>query len=229
MGAAGAGGRGAAPNRDAGGNNDAGRAGAGASTGGISGSAGASGSAAGSTGGASGTGGAPACVPTAEQRYMHDSIPPAPHIDAGLDPAAYNSRPPSSGLHCAEWGAYTTFTEQAPLPACNFVHNLEHGAIVFFYNCPLGCPEIVAGLKQVMADTPDDPNCSASFGIKRLVLTPYAEMEATVAAAAWGYTWTSSCPTLDSDARNSLLNFVGAHWGGDAPEPTMCNNGTVTP
>jgi hypothetical protein len=222
--------------QDAGAGRDAGVAGSGSSgSGGAAGSVGTAGDASGSGGtgggGAAGSGGSPACVPTGDVEYPHDSNPPTPHLDAGLPASAYTSQPPCSGLHCAAWGTYTTFDEQSPLPACNFIHNLEHGAIVFMYNCPAACPELVAALKEVMAMTAGDPDCLASFGFNRLVLTPYSEMEATVAAAAWGYTWTSNCPTLDSNARASLLKFVGDHWGthGDSPEATNCNQGSITP
>jgi hypothetical protein len=96
---------------------------------------------------------------------------------------------------------------------------------VLLYNCPRGCPEIVEVLAGIMAAPPDDPDCIAP----RLVLTPYEEMDATVAAAAWGYTWTADC--IDADARGSLVAFIEAHIGtrGDAPEPAVCGNGGFAP
>jgi hypothetical protein len=111
------------------------------------------------------------------------------------------------------------------LPACNFVHNLEHGAIALLYNCAQGCPAIVASLQAIIDDPPRDPDCAAS----RLLLTAYSEMQPRVAAAAWGYTWTSDC--LDTAAEESLRAFIEAHLGsgGDAPEPTVCPGGSVAP
>jgi Protein of unknown function (DUF3105) len=173
--------------------------------------------------GASGEGARGECDPSA-QEHEHDSMP-AMHVPVPLAASTYNSSPPSSGPHCPAWGRYAVYGEDAPLPACNFLHNLEHGAIVLLYNCPDGCDEIVADLEQVIADAPEDPECGV---VKRLLLTPYAEMEATIAAAAWGYTWTADC--LDDGARESLLDFIAAHRGpaGDAPE-SVCGDGSIGP
>jgi len=212
----------------------AGRSGsAGSSTGtGTDDDAGASGSGAGGAGGAdadagsigaAGEGAQSDCDPSA-QEHEHDSMPAA-HVQVPLAASSYNSSPPSSGPHCPVWGRYTVYGDDAPLPACNFIHNLEHGAIVLLYNCPDGCDETVAALEQVIADAPDDPECGA---VKRLLLTPYAEIDTTIAAAAWGFTWTADC--LDGGARDSLLEFIAAHRGpaGDAPE-SVCVDGSVAP
>jgi hypothetical protein len=189
----------------------------GASTGTDAGASGAGGA------GASGEGAQGDCDPSA-QEHEHDSMP-AMHVPVPLPASTYNSSPPSSGPHCPAWGRYAVYGEDAPLPACNFLHNLEHGAIALLYNCLDGCDEIVADLEQVIADAPDDPECGA---VKRLLLTPYAEMDATIAAAAWGYTWTADC--LDDGARASLLDFIAAHRGpaGDAPE-SVCGDGSIGP
>jgi hypothetical protein len=164
------------------------------------------------------------CDPRALE-HAHDSMA-AMHVPQPLPASDYNSSPPSSGPHCGTWGQYTVYADPA-LPACNFLHNLEHGAIVLLYNCPSGCPEIVQQLAQVIQDAPADPDCGSAG--KRLLLTPYAEMDATIAAAAWGYTFTAEC--LDDTARTALLGFITAHQGsaGDAPEPTVCANGSVGP
>jgi hypothetical protein len=163
------------------------------------------------------------CAPRA-QEHPHDSIA-AMHVPQPLPASDYNSSPPSSGPHCGTWGQYTVFADP-PLPACNFLHNLEHGAIVLLYNCPDDCPEIVQQLAQVIQDAPADRDCGNA---KRLLLTPYADMDATIAAAAWGFTFTAEC--LDDAARSALLDFITAHQGsaGDAPEPTVCAGGSVAP
>jgi hypothetical protein len=164
------------------------------------------------------------CTPIGEINHPHDSEA-APHIAEPLPASSYNSSPPSSGSHCNTWGHYATYGATRPLPACNFLHNLEHGAIVLLYNCPEGCPEVVETLEGIIAAPPDDPDCIAP----RLVLTPYEEMDAKVAAAAWGYTWTSDC--IDDAARESLVDFIEAHIGtrGDSPEATICGNGGFAP
>lgn len=163
-------------------------------------------------------------MPTGEIEQVHDSTAQM-HIAEPLPASAYDSSPPSHGPHCGTWGYYATYGEARPLPACNFVHNLEHGAVVLLYNCPDGCADVVAQLQGILDAPPDDPDCL----VPRLVLTPYAEMEARVAASAWGFTWTSDC--FDDAARQALIAFIEAHLGsaGDAPEPTVCGNGGFAP
>lgn len=171
-----------------------------------------------------GTDGGPGCSFVGTQAHPHTSEP-AMHVGQPLAPADYNSSPPSSGPHCGSWGQYTTYAPSAPLPACNFVHNLEHGAIALLYNCPQGCADLVAALQAVLDDPPMDPNCAAP----RLLLTPYADMQTKVAAAAWGYTWTANC--LDAAAVASLRTFIATYIGtrGDAPESRVCQGGSVRP
>ena len=220
----GSGGRGgsAAGGSDAG-EPDAGDAGGAGGSGGRGGAGGSGGT--GGSGGSGGTG--PACVPTGEQMFASLG---AEHTSTPQDPSTYNSRPPSSGTHCDAWGRWAEFTPAFPLPACNFLHNLEHGSVVLLYNCPDGCNDVVELLRQVVADAPLDPNCSGQ-GIKRLLITPYADMEAKVAAVAWSYTWTSDC--TDADTHDDLIEFITRHWGTNpadrAPEPTICGHGSIAP
>jgi Protein of unknown function (DUF3105) len=214
---------------------ETGEAGEGAGTGGSGQSGGSGGAGAGSGGageGAGGSAGTPACVPTGETMHVtedadHVPVPPAAQVTS---PSDYGSDPPSSGLHCEAFGMYTTFTEAKPLPLCNWVHNLEHGAVVLLYNCPTPCPEIVDGLEQVIAGPLPDPDCTGA-GLKRLILTPYDGMSARFAATTWGYTWTSNCDTITAADRAALHDFIEEHWGtrGIAPEKDLCYQGSVTP
>lgn len=233
----GSGGSGDVAERDAGerdaGGRDAGEA-PGGGSGGASGSGGSSGGGGSSESGSGGSGGSeePACVPVGERMFNHDNVT-SPHLTAPEPPGFYNSSPPSSGEHCDVWGKWGEYPAQNPLPACNFVHNLEHGSIVLLYNCPDGCDDIVMLLRQVMDDSGPDPDCQ-SEGIKRLVLTPYKDMSVRLAASAWGYTWTSDC--IDDSTHDALLAFIHKHWGtvpnagaGEAPEPSYCAQGSFTP
>jgi hypothetical protein len=164
---------------------------------------------------------------TCEVRVEQHPRLAGPHIGAPLPPSAYNSSPPSSGPHCDQWAQLTTFTPARPLPACYFLHNLEHASVALLYNCPDGCTELAESLEQVKADSAADPDCTG----KRVLITPYADMDAMIAAAAWGFTWTSDCPELFEPARESLLEFIAAHLGsnGLAPEPRVCGDGAIAP
>lgn len=145
----------------------------------------------------------------------------SPHIlPAGYDPAAYNSNPPSSGPHCTSWGQYTSFTTR-PLPRCNYIHNLEHGAVVLLFNCPTGCPEVTTAFHDFVANYRDDPFCL----VPRLIVTPDADLSTKVAASAWGATFTADC--LDAPARALLAQFARDHQN-KAPED-VCAGGGVVP
>jgi hypothetical protein len=134
----------------------------------------------------------------------------------------WNSNPPSSGPHYPIWAAYQAYT--TPVPRGYYVHDLEHGAIVFLYQCPSGsCPEVAAELQAVSDSLPDDPLCtSADAGVRvRTVITPDPLIDVPVAAAAWGWVYKAQCfdePTLKA--------FALDHYG-HGPED-LCGNGTTS-
>lgn len=83
----------------------------------------------------------------------------ADHVQDGADPGPYNTDPPSSGRHYAsslEAGFYTDedLDDLGPFPEGYLVHNLEHGYVIFWYNCDLlstvACTELTAQIKDVM-------------------------------------------------------------------------------
>lgn len=141
------------------------------------------------------------------------------------DGVTYNSNPPSSGPHCGALGRYAVFGQSKPLPRCNYLHNLEHGAVVLLYKCDGECPEIVAALTSVR-DQIVDSECTFT---KRVILTPDPDLNTLVAAAAWTTTWTSDC--VNDDALASLTTFINANLGGAgvAPEGNLCGDGSITP
>lgn len=154
------------------------------------------------------------CTPEGER--MHTIIPSSQV--SSTDGVSYSSNPPSSGPNCGAGGSYGAYPDSQPLPRCYWINNLASGGIVLLYNCPGGCPDIVAQLGLVVRDA-TDPDCSST---KRIVVTPYPQMDAKVAAVAWGYTWKSGC--LDGSSRRALTDFVDAHFGSNGVAP-----GRLTP
>jgi hypothetical protein len=152
-----------------------------------------------------------------------DTVPllPAVHVPIG-SAIEWDSNPPSSGPHYPIWAAYTSYS--SPVPRGYYVHDLEHGAIVFLYNCPDdgGCPDVVAALTAASDAIPDDPLCSAANqGVRvRTVITPDPLLDVPVAAAAWGFTYKAQCADLPT-----LIQFATSHYG-QGPE-TLCANGTT--
>ena len=113
----------------------------------------------------------------------------------------YRNRPPSSGDHydqTAQYGVSTT-----PVPTGNWVHNLEHGAVVVLYRPDLCDSSCVSTLRDTYNNAPP----SQLFpGYKKMVVTPYTDMDHAVASVAWG--WVDEMDTVDKDR---ILAFYRAH------------------
>jgi hypothetical protein len=134
------------------------------------------------------------------------------HIEPGESHPDYNSLPATSGWHYAgssipyaggtisspaPWGIYN---DEIPDEVLN--HNLEHGGIRIHYNCPDGCSELVSQLVD-----------SARLG-RKVVLSPYTNMEATIALAAWNY-----IDTFEEYDAERIREFIAAHESSaNAPE-----------
>lgn len=124
------------------------------------------------------------------------ALEPAQHLDGPID---YADEPPAGGPHnsCwADWGPHL----DAPLPPEEWVHNLEHGGVVFLYHCPNGCSAELAQLTAL------------GVGLERVIVTEYPDMPEGFAAVSWGHRLVSSC--FD---RAALLAFYEAHFD-HAPE-----------
>ncbi len=148
----------------------------------------------------------------------HLPLLPATHVAIGSS-IQWNSNPPSSGPHYPIWAAYQAYA--TPVPRGYYVHDLEHGAIVFLYNCgDAGCPDVVAALQSASDAIPDDPLCtSLGEGVRvRTVITPDPLIDVPVAAAAWGWVYKAQCADLPT-----LRDFAMQHYG-QGPE-MLCNNG----
>jgi hypothetical protein len=115
------------------------------------------------------------------------------------EPIDYDDPPPAGGPHAQCWGAYGVYRD-TPLPASRWVHNLEHGAVVFLYHCPEGCEAEVASLETLVSMR------------QRTILTPYPDMAPGFAAVAWGRRLVAGC--LDVEA---LAAFYTAYFD-QAPE-----------
>lgn len=120
------------------------------------------------------------------------------HLEA--EPAAYlwNSRPPTSGPHAPQIVAWGVHTET--VPEWYQVHNLEDGGVILHYNCPEGCPEMVAELQDIVQE----------MGTEQLVLHPYTNMDSRIAITAW-----TRLLKLDEVDRDKIVEFIKAYRGID--------------
>jgi hypothetical protein len=201
----------------------AGGSGPGGSAGSTSAAAGAGGSST-SSAGSSATAGSSA-QPSAgagglgseECENIITEYPPASanHVTA-CSALSFDSNPPAGGDHYAVWAGYQTY--DFPVPAGFLVHALEHGAIVYWYNCPDGCADEVARAQTMIDALPVDPLCSGTSQERRVILVPSPELDVRWAASSWGYVIKSSC--FDADA---MRTFYTDHVG-EAREQ-LCNDG----
>ncbi|HSF79820.1 MAG TPA: DUF3105 domain-containing protein [Anaerolineales bacterium] len=107
------------------------------------------------------------------------------HVQEGSDPGPYNSEPPTSGRHYAseyDAGFYeeTDSEAQAQFPEGYLVHNLEHGYVIFWYNCDLldaaGCTNLKSQIKTVL----DQENNL------KVIAFPRKSIEVPVVMTSWG-------------------------------------------
>ena len=123
----------------------------------------------------------------------------------------YQHNPPASGPHYPVWLRYQEYpTAQA---RGYWVHNLEHGAVVFLYR--LDAPAAtVSALRDTFRNLPNDPQC----GHPRALMTPDPAMPRPVAVVAAD--WILEGETLEAQ---TIRDFVSQHRN-RAPE-NICADG----
>lgn len=104
----------------------------------------------------------------------------APHIAQDTDPGEYNSDPPTSGLHYAQEAEAGFYDENMyTYPAGYLVHNLEHGYVIFWYNCELvsetECSDLKSQIRQVIDD----------LGGTKLIAYPWPSLDVPVVVTSW--------------------------------------------
>lgn len=133
----------------------------------------------------------------------NDHIP-----DENTDPNPYSTNPPTSGHHYGRWldaGFYDINNEK--YPEGHLVHNLEHGYIIFWYNCKViseaECTSLKAQIKEVMAGV-------NNF---KVIGYPWEKIDEPLVLTSWGFRL--SMPTFDAKIARA---FIDQHRN-RAPEP----------
>lgn len=121
------------------------------------------------------------------------------HVPAGTD-VTYVSNPPCIGPHYGT--PVSTGYYPSGIAPETWVHNLEHGAITFLYDCPGSCTDVVLGLRDFAEARPADAG-----GAFRYVITPLSGMPTKVAVVAWGWVYRADCVDVDE-----IDAFVDAHY-----------------
>ena len=140
---------------------------------------------------------------------------PSLHLEV-CSPVAYPDNPPAGGDHYPVWAAFQRF--EFPVPRGFWVHDLEHGAVVYSYNCADGCADEVAAVQALIDALPTDPLCGGASR-RRVVLTPDPLLDVRWGVSAWGHTLRANCvDTL------RFTQFYANHFG-SGPED-LCGGGT---
>ncbi len=145
---------------------------------------------------------------------LGDAVPvqAAVHVPPDQQPSSYNTDPPTSGPHYASEMNAGFYPPEAlesgpPYPEGYLVHNLEHGYVIFWYNCDelegQSCDELTAAIQGVMEKV-------NNF---KVIAYPRATLEVPVVMTSWGRIM--RMPTFDTD---QALAFVKANRN-RAPEP----------
>jgi Protein of unknown function (DUF3105) len=140
----------------------------------------------------------------------------------------YNSFPPTSGPHDAQWVIWNVY--DSPVPQINLVHNLEHGGIAIQY----GDEVPKATVDQIVAWYADDPNA--------IVVAPLPDLGKRIALTAWTADYDgdptnpdaritksegrlATCTTFDEDAFNNFRDDF-RYQGVERFEPEQLRPGT---
>lgn len=141
----------------------------------------------------------------------------AMHMPGHID---YPDTPPASGPHngrCwSDWGALTS-----EVPPERWVHNLEHGGVVFLHHCPEAAEE---PQPATVPDCDADLNALRELvaGRKLALLTSYAQLPTRFAAISWGVRMLSDC--YDPTAFQAFYDMHAGHGpeAVDSPPPAIC-------
>jgi len=132
------------------------------------------------------------------------------HVPEGTDPGPYNTDPPTSGQHYdneMQAGFYNEGDQASPYPAGYLVHSLEHGYVIFWYNCSLVSDQDCANLKSSIQSVMDRANNFKVIGY------PWPSIDVPVVMTSWG-----RIQKFDKFDPKLAYDFVVANQN-KAPEP----------
>jgi hypothetical protein len=133
------------------------------------------------------------------------------HVPVDTVPGPYHSNPPAGGAHYpedfpAKFYQETDLTSLPKYPEGYLVHSLEHGYVIFWYNCNISGTNC-ASLKQSIQ------NVINNVGATKIIAFPWTTMDVPLAITSWGRIL--KMPTVDETV---MRQFV-VHNRLQAPEP----------
>lgn len=119
-------------------------------------------------------------------QLLGDEVPILTRDHAPSDvPISYNSNPPAGGAHYEEDFPAKFYQESdlaalPPYPEGYLVHNLEHGYVIFWYNCQADGVTDCAALKQTIQQVMNET------GNTKLIAFPWSRMDVPLTMTSWG-------------------------------------------
>jgi hypothetical protein len=127
-----------------------------------------------------------------------------------LGPIEYPDPPPTGGDHNPCWATWGVHDDVVPVE--NWVHNLEHGGVVFLYTTSDGGA----------LDAKDDAALKELVGmLPRTLLTEYPALPKRFGVVAWGHRLVSDCLDVDADQQFYAKHFNLAPES--IPDDPKCN------
>lgn len=174
---------------------------------------------------------APTVAPSATPQlgYFQDELGRT-HVAVGTK-VKYTFCPPASGFHYSQAGVAGPIPPKVYGPndttvPQNWIHNLEHGALVVLYRCAAGdnCDDAQqTALKDFYASFPNSPICNIPKGTLSPVITRFDDMAFPYAALVW-----DEVLPLDSWDPNAVLAFFAQQGERTNPE-VQCVPASPTP
>jgi hypothetical protein len=108
-------------------------------------------------------------------------MPDRSHVPQNTVPGPYNTNPPTSGRHYAEHLTSGFFDVNTYAnPEGFLVHNLEHGYVIFWYNCEIinhdQCTQLKGEIKGVMEKA----------AMNKVIAYPWPSIDTPVVITSWG-------------------------------------------
>jgi hypothetical protein len=102
-------------------------------------------------------------------------------VPAGSEPT-YQHFPPTSGDRYEQPAGWGVSAEAVSEPA--YLANLARGGVVYLYDCPDGCPELVAQFQDLVSRAKRDTRLNQP----KILVSPYPRgLDTQIVALAWGY------------------------------------------
>jgi hypothetical protein len=152
-------------------------------------------------------------APEGDVGILVDPMEDSGHVEEGTD-VDYSTNPPTSGPHYGQplpAGFYNPGDILVPFPESHIVHSLEHGYVVFWYNCTVldadGCEQLKAQIRTVLDEV----------GEAKVIVFPWSSIDEPLVMTSWGMI--QPLPVFDEQL---AADFVLANRSNRrAPEPTV--------